>query len=231
MNSRLNIYCIPFAGGNRYSYRTFEEHASVDLRIIPLELPGRGSRLAEPLLTSMEDVVDDVYNTLRKQNIHTPYAIFGHSMGALIAFLVIHKLSSQNLPLPIRLFVTGRQAPSCIITKITYDLPQAEFYQEVRSIGGTLDVVLQDRSLMEMYEPILRADFQAVETCEYLPRRQLNIPITAMIGSEEKTTYEHVTGWQKETTKNLEILIFQGNHFFIYEHAKRIVSIIHSRMF
>src|SRR4051794_37934122 len=103
---KINLFCLPFAGGSRYSYISFANCAPENICVIPIELPGRGSRFRETLLTNMDSVVTDIFQQI-KDRLDEPYGIYGHSMGTLSGYLLTKKIIQKNLNKPIHLFFTG----------------------------------------------------------------------------------------------------------------------------
>jgi len=222
----LNVFCLPFAGASKYSYQKFAQVAPRKLNIIPYELPGRGARYKEALLTNMENMVDDFLSNMLSR-LNTPYVIYGHSMGALLGYMITKKLADNNLKLPKHLFLSGRGGPS-VSGNYPHrsSLPKKEFIKNLQELGGSPDKVLEDNGLMEIFEPILRADFKSIESYQYATAGPLEVSITCLIGTEEATTYEEALAWRKETSLSFCIKEFPGKHFFIFDHAKEIVNII-----
>ena len=224
--SRINIFCLPFAGGSKYSYNEYSNIVSDEIRLIPIEIPGRGSRIRETLCTDIDHIVHDIFHQI-KDRLDEPYAIYGHSMGALLGYLLTKQISRHALNFPKHLIFTGRKAPSVSNKKaFTYLLPKAEFVKELVVLGGSPAEVLDNEDLINFYEPIIRADFMAVENYKYEASPPLDIPITVMFGTEEDFTRAQAEAWQRETTTRLELIQFPGGHFFIYQYAKQIVEII-----
>ena len=112
MKASINLFCLPFAGGNKYSYQKYIEKAPSFLNIIPIEYPGRGARMKEPLISEAELLVDDLYHLIKKAADQGDYAIYGHSMGGLIGYLVARKLIENNHRPPLHLFITGTSGPT-----------------------------------------------------------------------------------------------------------------------
>jgi surfactin synthase thioesterase subunit len=223
------IFSFAFAGGSRYSYKNYFP-ASSGLNWIPTEYPGHGSRISEPLLNDLKCIAEDAFNQI-KNNLSQPYALYGHSMGAMVAFLVARQIVREKLPSPLHLFLTGRGGPSIVPSMPpTYTLRSSEFWAAVKALGGVPDDVLQDESLMEFFEPILRSDFQAIETHQCQMASPINIPITVMIGTNEKVTYEEALAWQSETVQPIEVKQFPGGHFFIFDHPQAVVQLIDSKL-
>src|SRR5688572_16203481 len=131
MMSSVFVFCLPFAGGNKYSYRFFEQWAPSTLELVTLEYPGRGARSHEPLLTDINMLAEDVYLQIRSYK-KERFIIYGHSMGGLLAFLIARKFEDNNLSAPAGIFVTGACAPAARIERAKRHLmKKAEFLEEV----------------------------------------------------------------------------------------------------
>ncbi|QWR77291.1 thioesterase II family protein [Candidatus Magnetomonas plexicatena] len=223
----ITLFCIPFAGGSSYSYRDFQAHLGDFIEIAPLELQGRGRKYGTPLQTNIHDMADGLYNQMQEK-INGRYAFWGHSMGGWLAYLLVKKLTQEHKQLPEHLFITGCEAPSVENRRRDrHKLQKNEFMELLKKYDGCPAEVLQNDELMELFEPIIRADFKAVETYEYEPPATLlNTPITVMRGLKEEISYRDVLMWQDETVHKIKLLQFPGSHFFIYEHILEIGRII-----
>ncbi len=222
----LNMFCLPFAGGSFYAYREFEKYVASDIRVIGTDLPGHGRKIAEPLLTDIHKMADYIWELVR-DDLNDSYAIYGHSMGATLAYLLTKKIFQENVPVPRHLFVSGRPGPSGGNEKEEiHQLPKAEFIRKITEYGGTPKEVLAEEELMNFMEPILRADFQAVETYHYAGDTPLDIPVTVMVGSDDRTCQGEAMKWQAITTQEITFREFSGGHFFIFEHLPEIGKII-----
>jgi surfactin synthase thioesterase subunit len=223
----MNLICLPFAGGNIYSYQDFAKLAPSFLKVIPVELPGRGTRIREKLLRDIDQMVNDIFNHVLPYLNDKPYMIYGHSMGTLLGYLLTKRILKEGLPAPKQLIFTGARAPSSRNSEEKrYLLPKDKFIAKLIEYGGSPDEILRDESVMEFFEPIIRADFEGVENYVHSASEPFDIPIYVMIGLDEPTTYEEALAWQNETNIPIEIKQFKGRHFFIYEHQKEIMSII-----
>lgn len=221
----MNLFCLHFAGGNKYSYLPLKEHLVRSINLITLELPGRGRRFNEPLLTDVNSIVDDLFEQLKGHG-SEPYAVFGHSMGAILTYLLAHKIAESDFDDPNHLFVSGCKAPK-VKRKLPYyhDLPKDEFVEKIRKMGGCPKEILEDDELMSLFEPSLRADFKAVETHIYTKKEPLKTPITVFIGNQDKVSWDEAKLWQEETIHPIDIKEFEGNHFFIFDHKKEIATL------
>jgi surfactin synthase thioesterase subunit len=227
MTANIQLWCFPFAGAGFYAYRELLSH--LPSHIIPefLELPGRGKRMDRPLLNSFDEILDDTYNELiKKQKPGQPFAFFGHSMGAQLAYSIAHRLQAEGRELPVHILLSGRGAPTIVRMKRRFDLPENLFREELKKMGGVPDDILNDNDFYRFFEPILRADFRAIESYKHTPVQPLDIPFTVMLGDAEETTIEEAKQWNEETTAAFDFWLYPGGHFFIFEHAKEICSVM-----
>lgn len=226
------LICLPFAGASKFSYRDFEKLTQPSVNVITLELPGRGTRMSETLLKDIHHMVDDIFRQLPKEIFSSAYAIFGHSMGGLIAYLLAHKITRCDYPKPSHLFITGTEGPSSLSREREkkYLLPKEKFIEELKKYQGSPKEVLENKELLDFFLPTLLADFQATENFTYVPKPALDIPITIITGSDEPMEKDDILLWQKESNHTVEFMELPGNHFFIFKHSYRILDIISRKL-
>jgi medium-chain acyl-[acyl-carrier-protein] hydrolase len=231
MNEPITLFLLPFAGGSSYSYKEFAKYESDKLKLSPLELPGRGKRIRESLKTNVHELVDDIFAQICTK-LDKPYMIYGHSMGTLLTYLLTKKIIKHGLNPPLWLFLTGSVGPSVIENRKTkyHQLPASEFMDRVKLLGGLPDEILSHPELLDFYLPILRADFEVVETYQYRPTVPFDIPMDVTIGTEDEATFEEAEMWQLETIEPLRLKQYKGNHFFIYQHIDKIMDNILGRV-
>lgn len=181
-----------------------------------MQLPGRGNRLREPVISRLQPLAEESARALRPL-FDKPFAFFGHSMGALLAFEIARLLRADSGPRPAHLFLSGRQAPQIPPTTApTYNLPEPEFLEELRRLEGTPPEVLDQPELMQLMLPLLRADFEVVETYEYREEPPLDIPFTVFGGvGDKEVSREELEGWCKQTSASCRLRLFPGDHFYI----------------
>ncbi|MDM8514686.1 alpha/beta fold hydrolase [Desulfobacterales bacterium HSG16] len=228
----IQLFCIPFAAGTAYSYRDIESRLDSRIKPVGIDLPGHGRKMGQPLFTDIGKIFDHVFTEIKKQLNNRPFAIFGHSMGATLTYLMAKKLRDENMPQPLHLFVSGRQGPPVPSKeKGIHLLPDAQFLDKVIELGGISDEVAGEQELIELFLPILKADYHAITTYEYDKKaKPLDIPITAMIGTIENFTPEEATTWQEVTSRPLDLKKFLGHHFFIFDHCQDIADIISKKL-
>ncbi|CAM2070755.1 Thioesterase [Sulfidibacter corallicola] len=221
MTHALTVFAFPFAGGNRFSYRELSDRLPADIRLHTFDYPGHGSRFKEAPLADLDRITEDAFNQIRAQ-LETPYVIYGHSMGAQVGFKVVHRLWEAGLPMPRMVMFSGRKAPENWHRDEHYHhLPKEAFFKKISDLGGCPPAFLANPELRDLFEPILRADFQSLELYEVTPSpRPLEIPIAVVTGTEEDIEPEHIANWQNETRQPLIRHQIEGGHFFIVERIE-----------
>lgn len=222
----LTVYGLPYAGGNAYAYRPLEKHLPAGMRLVGIELPGRGMRAREPLLSSLEALADDVFAQLRPQLASGDYALFGHSMGAALGFLCLQRILEAGLPAPLMLFLSGKQAPSCAEERTRHLLSREAFVAMLRELGGCPPEILAEAELIDYFEPILRADFQAVETWRPTASAPVPVPLTVLHGRDDAFSRDDALAWAQETVAGFLFHEFAGEHFFIQQHWPEIARLL-----
>lgn len=225
-NESIQLICLPYAGGSAYCFQPLTEFWPENWRVSTISYPGRGERMGASLVYDMESLVEDCWIQI-KGKIDKPYAILGHSLGSCLTYLLAHKIELENGPAPIHLFLSGTDAPSTPVeTPYRYLLSKKAFQEKLLSYGGISNEILNNAEAFDFFEPIIRADFQAVETWKYKKRGRLTIPATIITGTEEKMKAADIQRWQDEFDTKIKFNKLPGNHFFLFEHPKAFVDII-----
>lgn len=223
----LRLFCFPYGGGAARAYRPWMQTLPPEIDVCAIQLPGRGNRLREPPLTKMSLAVElvgkEIFSLLDR-----PYAFFGHSMGAILGFEVARLLRRGGHQRPTHLFVSGHKAPQIPKTEpFTYNLPDAEFIEELQRLNGTPMEVLEHPDMMRMMLPLLRADFESIQTYSYKHEPPLDCPITALGGLlDPDISRETLETWREQTTAAFNLQMFPGDHFFLHKEQARVLRVI-----
>jgi medium-chain acyl-[acyl-carrier-protein] hydrolase len=187
------------------------------VEVCAVELPGRGRQIKSPPITRLEILVSEIAQNLTPF-LDKPFAIFGHSMGALISFELTRLLGSEYGLTPLHLFISARRAPQIPrIKPPLHKLPEAEFLEELRLLNGTPKAVLENEELMQLFVPMLRADFAVLETYVYTHQPPLSCPVTVFGGlQDQEVSYNDLLGWEKEAIASFSLQMMEGDHFFIH---------------
>lgn len=216
----MRLFCFPYAGGGASAYRSWQEAFPAGIEICGVQLPGREGRVGEVPATTIAGLVPALADALREW-LDRPFAFFGHSMGALIAFELTRHLQMSGGPVPAILFASAHQAPHLPRgTAQLATLPDLALMEQVRAMGGTPQELLDNRELLELILPVIRADFAICESYTYQPGPKLTLPIEVFGGLADRTvTHGELMPWSAHTEGRFRIRMLPGNHFFI--HAAR----------
>lgn len=213
----LRLFCFPYACGSAQIFRGWADHVPDYVELAAIQLPGRGSRLAEKPFADMS-LAADIISAQIAETKPLNYAIFGHSMGALLAYEVTRRLETQYARAPLGLIVAGYKAPT--VLRLGAKLHQgsdAEFIAKIRQLGATPEPILDDPEMMELLLPTFRADFAMAENYPFgtiMP--PLLTPVIAFAGDmDSEASIQEVAAWRDTTQEVFELQIMQGGHFFI----------------
>ncbi len=226
-NPRIRLFCFPFAGGGAAIYRSWPEILPSSIEVCAVQLPGRERRFAEPSVTDMATLVEQVTAAMLPL-LDVPFALFGHSMGAATAYEVARRLQATADRRPTRLILAGRAAPTIPrLTAPVHDLADALFMAKLRKLNGTPPQILENAKLMAAMVPMLRADFQLIETYRQLPGPVLDCPMTVLGGEDDtETSPDRLAAWQPLTAGSFEQRLLPGGHFFLQTHADRLLPLV-----
>jgi medium-chain acyl-[acyl-carrier-protein] hydrolase len=230
---RFRLLCVPYAGAGTAAYRAFPQAVPAWLEVWAVRLPARESRLTEAPLTDIRAVADTLLTEFTGDGPFgpagasaVPYALFGHSMGALVCFELARTLRRHRLAEPVHLFVSGRRAPHIPDDlPAIHRLPMPEFLAAVQRLNGIPEAVLAEPGLIELIAPALRADFAVCETYQHVVEPPLRYGISAFGGrSDPTTTPERLAAWSAETAGPFSIRLYTGDHFFLHTHHREILT-------
>jgi medium-chain acyl-[acyl-carrier-protein] hydrolase len=226
-DEQLRLICFPYAGGGAHLYADWRAAFGAEVGVYAVQLPGRGRRFAEPALRRLGDVVDGVVEALAGL-CDKPFVLFGHSMGALLAFETTRALRRAGCTGPVRLLVSGYRAPQLQrLDPPIHDLPDAAFVARLREFEGTPPEVFANAELLQLMLPVVRADFALVETYCQQAEPPLQIPITAFGGlSDGHFGREDIGAWSAQTTADFKLHMLEGSHFFFHTARPLLLRLI-----
>lgn len=228
LSPSFRLICVPFAGRGASVYREWPALIPPNVEMCALQLPGRESRPNDRPFKRLTEAVQEAEELLQPY-LDVPYALFGHSMGALICFELARSMRRNQRPGPVHLFASGRRAPHLPDpTPFLHPMPDEHFVSEIlRRFKGIPTQVLREPDLMKLLLPMLRADVEMVETYSYVPEAALECPITVLGGREDtEAGFEELIAWRQHTSQRFQTEILSGNHFFIQSAQKQIVEVV-----
>ncbi|APA68025.1 thioesterase II family protein [Janthinobacterium sp. 1_2014MBL_MicDiv] len=230
----LRLYCFAHAGASAAAFRTWQAKLEPSIEVCAIELPGHGRRMGEAPPDQLLPLAAELTRALARElrAMPQPYALFGHSMGALLAFEVARGLARLEMPPPLRLLVSGANAPQRRPPpRMLHRLPDEALLEELRSYDGTPRALLDEHELMALLLPTLRADFCMVETYHYHPGPRLTMPLTVLAGhADARVSADGVAAWALETAGMSHSAWHDGGHFFIDTHAEAVLATIRASL-
>ncbi|AMQ01640.1 Thioesterase [Pedobacter cryoconitis] len=228
---KIKLFCIPYAGGSATIYTKWNRHLSPSVELNAIELAGRGSRIQERLYQNISEAVEDIFKVISKDIGQSPYAIFGHSMGAMLSYKLVQRIRDAGYAEPLHIFFSGRGAPGIKRDDLKkyHLMNDEEFKEAIIKLGGTPPEFFEHPELMEMFLPLLKNDFKLSESDEiHADLRPFDQNLTVFLGKDEDLTAEQCNNWKKHTYKLCNIHYFNGGHFFLHNETKQITKIINN---
>jgi medium-chain acyl-[acyl-carrier-protein] hydrolase len=228
--AHLRLFCLPYAGAGPYIFRTWPASLPREVELCPIQLPGHGKRVLEPAFTDLSRIVELLADAVLPW-LDRRFALFGHSMGALIAFELARLLKRKHELAPERLFVSGCFAPQMPNGHRFHKLPNEELIRELLRFNGLPHAVAANMELINLMLPILRADLTATETYECKSGPALTCPISVFGGfSDPLASRKQLEGWHDHTNAEFSLEMFQGDHFFIHTGEQLLLCSLSSQL-
>lgn len=226
-NALIRLFCFPYGGGGATIFKQWSKYLPSSIEVCPIELPGRGARISEAPFDKVVPLVEELVENLEPLMEKT-FAFFGHSIGALLGFELARELRKRKGRIPMQLLVSGCSAPHIPEPEPhLHTLSDEDFIEAIRSLNGTPSEVLDCPELMELFLPVLRADYALHETYEYEVEPPLDCPISVFGGSNDPTlSQDRLEAWKMHTTQAFEIHMFKGDHFFLNAYESDLVNLI-----
>lgn len=218
----MSLVLFPHAGGSASFYFPMAQALSPGIEVLAVQYPGRQDRHAERCLDDIGELADRIAAELRSWT-SGPLALFGHSMGAVLAFEVALRLDVE----PVRLFVSGRRAPSRYRHERVHLRADEGLVAELRKMSGTASWALGDEELLRLILPAVRSDYRAIETYRCVPGVSVSCPVTVLIGdTDPRVTVDEANAWCEHTTGELDVRVFPGGHFYLVERRQEVLAVL-----
>lgn len=220
----LRLFCLPHAGSGAAAFHPFAALLPDSIEMMAVQLPGRETRLAEAPFRRMEPLVDALLEGIRG-SLEKPFAFFGHSMGALVAFELSRALRRRGLALPRTIVVSGRRAPTIANSEPPlHVLPDASFVDAlVERYDAIPDVIRNEPELMALFVPVLKADFATFETHRHRDEPPLDCAL-AMYGGRSDPQTAQMQGWADLFDGPRTTRLFAGGHFYLADHRRAVAA-------
>ncbi|GAA3362882.1 thioesterase II family protein [Saccharopolyspora gregorii] len=223
------LVCFPHAGGAASYYFSVAKRLAPAIEVLAVQYPGRQDRRTEPCADSVQELAEQVLDQLRPWS-DQPLALFGHSMGASVAFEVARRLEESGTP-PRALFASGRTAPARTRNEGVHALPDDEFLDALRELDGTESAALESEELMKLALPALRADYRIAETYAYRPGPPLHCPLHVLLGVDDpKVSADEARDWAAHTTGAFRFHPFPGGHFYLNAESDGVLRLVREHL-
>lgn len=226
----LRLFCFPFAGGNSFAYRPFKENLAGEIEVVSVDLPGHGTLFGRTQLESLDEMADYIVAEIEPLLDAKPYAIFGHSMGGMLAFLVARKIMQTAHRQPLRLFISARRPGACLPLFYWTELSREEFLERISRLGGIPEEVMKNKELMDLFAPILYQDVKALETHKHDGVLPVFAPVTVMIGDDDDISLQQAALWSRDTVGSVQVKVFPGGHFFAFKRSGEVCEMIREQL-
>lgn len=223
------LICLPHAGASATYFFPISAALSPAVDVVAVQYPGRQERRHEPCRESVDELADELTVLIRDLS-DRPFALFGHSLGATVAYEVARRLEVEGIAAT-ALFASGRRAPSAHRDETVHLRDDAGVLAEVRALGGSDAQLLEDDEIVAMVLPAIRADYKAAETYRYTPGQEPRCDIVALVGeSDPKVSIAEAEAWAGHTSGGFESHVFPGGHFYLNTSIPAVLDVVSARL-
>lgn len=210
----VQLLCFPYAGGSAGMFRHWSQVLPEHVELVAVQLPGRADRFLEVPYDRMAPLVDDLIGVLEPV-LARPFACYGSSMGARVAWALAHALRERAMPMPRALYVAASAAPRLDNESWRWEGRADGLEGYVREMGGTPDEILAEPELLAALLPTLRADLTVLSTHGFRPATPLDVRIRAFAGiDDDEAPPARMSLWSEETRARFDLDVLACGHFF-----------------
>ena len=232
-SAAVRLVCFPYAGGGPSVFVRWQDCMPREVEILAVHLPGREARFKEQPDSDFAATIDSIIDAVRHL-LPLPTVYFGHSLGGLMAFETARRLEQRDLgETPLQLVLSGCSPPH--IDKSGEDGPiwrlgDTRFVEKLRELNGTPQEFLDSPELLELFMPLLRADFRLADEARRSIRGRTGIPMAVHGGTDDEITLEELQEWQRYATEPVPVQMFPGNHFFLNTGREAVCAAVRARI-
>jgi surfactin synthase thioesterase subunit len=228
-DAAVRLFCFPHAGGSAVFFQTWSEQITRDVELTAVQYPGRAERMAEPIIDDAPTLVRQVTSAILPL-CDRPVALFGHSMGAIVAYEVARSLQMLGAA-PAHLFVSGHRAAGLPGDRHYSEQDDDTLVETLMWMGGSDAGVFADPELREMVLPYVRGDLQLLDRYVHRPEPRLSVPITSVIGADDHVESPDLAArWAELTSETFAQRVLPGDHFYLVPYRDQVIAEIESRL-
>ena len=230
-NPKHRIFCFPYAGGSALFYAKWYTHISSHVDVFPIQLPGRESRMKEKPIRDMNEALERIIRHIEPL-LTENYSFVGHSMGSIMAYEVAKRLAQKKCKMPERIYISGALPPDLLgQSEKIHEMSDEDFCNRLMGYDNLQPDMLEHEEFYKFFLPIIRADFEMIETYRPMGYWKMPCDVTILSGTEDPfVPIENLEQWDRYCEKKPDIVTFSGNHFFLKEHVEEVCGIINENM-
>lgn len=218
----MRLFCFPYSGGSATLYKSWQAHLPISWEVIGIEPPGRGCRLMEPAHRHMDSLINELVDEISGL-LDVPFAFFGHSNGALVAFELARELQRRCLPTPKLVMLSAKNAPHIERQEGIHKLPREALIERLKQYNGTPEILWENEELMDLVLPLIRADFCVGETFECKTDLLLEQKVVIFSGDSDPFVDVHrLNEWQRYTSSATDVNLLKGDHFYFNHDLQQL---------
>ncbi|MGV9251179.1 thioesterase II family protein [Streptomyces sp. NPDC003697] len=227
-DAAAHVVFLPHAGGAATYFLPLARHLPETFDVSAVQYPGRQERLGEPLVPTVERLADQVASSLRRYaHDGAPLVLFGHSMGASVAYETVLRLAAGHAADSCRLVVSGRGAPSVPRESTFRGETDRELLDHLLRLGGTDAELIRSPELMDLFLPALRNDYRAVARYRPAVDTAVGVPVLCLTGERDpQVTVEEAAAWKGHTSSDFQLRTFPGGHFFLMDRVDLVAELV-----
>lgn len=224
-NARMRLFCFTYAASSARIFRPWNDYVPEWLEVSGCDLPGHGARMSETPIDNQDAAAREVANLIEPL-LDRPYALFGHCLGAALAYEATRILRDRGKPQPVRLFSSGSRGPHLGIPLADCEsMGDEEFIEHMHAAYNVPLEFLRDPVMGPEFLPMVRADARMTQNYRYVPGPLVDYPITAVAGeTDPDILWDHLQGWRQHTTAEVSTRLYPGNHFFFQASAPQLLG-------
>ena len=222
----IRLFCFAHAGAGASTFHGWPELVGPGVQVTAVQLPGREDRIRERAHEDLEALLGELVPVLAGA-VDGPYALFGHSMGALVAYEAARRLVVQGVPAPVHIFASALGAPHAPYrTRYVSTLPEKEFKRAMVTMSGLPKEAVQEPAFLSLLLPTLRADFRLCESYEHVDSAPLPCRLTVLTGADDDVAPLDLALWRELNTGRFRIRVIDGDHHFVVTHRRQVAEVV-----